>query len=166
MNFNHEIDFEQPVDKVISLYKDKIFPLEKYKKMGHKDIVEVSRIEAGNSVETHYRFLMGINPDIPSIAKPFLKSGELLLTSQIERWDFDSLRGSIEVVIEAFKSVTTIKSNMQLVPKSNSCTNTMQWEVDCTIAFIGGKIAKYVGSDVQAKAAAEGDITKQLLLRV
>lgn len=164
MNFTCNIEFNEPIDKVISLYKNERFPLEKYSLLGHRDVMEVARIEKDNTLETTFKFLMAINPDIPSIAKPFVKGHELLVTTQNEHWNFEERHGTMNVIFEAFKAITTIRCSMQLEPRGEGCVNKMNWDVECSLALIGNRIAKYISDDVKATAIAEGEATKKLLL--
>jgi hypothetical protein len=80
---------------------------------------------------------------------------------QTVTWDLAKNAGQIEV--ESKGSPVTIQGRMQLRDRQGGCTNTITWNVSCSIPLLGGRIEKLLVDGMGRKARHDEEVTRKLL---
>lgn len=150
MQFTTEQIMPAPIERVETMYWDPEFAPRKYRELGLKDVAVVSQNKDARQFQISCNFKMKPSLEVPKPVQRFVGSGDWLDVTQTDRWDMQTRKGRLDIVIHAFKTVT-IYCEMSLEPHAKGAVNRMTWHVDCSVPLVGGAIAKFLAQDIQRK---------------
>ncbi len=126
----------------------------KFTALGHEDVKVLQRSEQAGLLSVRTR--RGVPMDVPAYARRYF--GPVTMVEQHEDWDPiapDGSRSGIWQVSARGVPVTT-GGQLRLSPAPDGGTLVeVSGEVVCPMPFVGGKIAAFVGADVERTMGAE-----------
>ncbi|MEO6699106.1 MAG: DUF2505 family protein, partial [Paraperlucidibaca sp.] len=81
---------------------------------------------------------------------------------QTDRWDRETATGSL-LLINKSVSAVSISASMHLSEKDGVTTNTLSWDVSCSIPLLGGKLAGIIAEDIRTKASQNEAVSREIL---
>jgi hypothetical protein len=127
---------------------------EKYTALGHRDIEIVGNDEGGGTLRVTSR--RGVPLDVPGFAKRFLSP--VTKVEQVDEWRPASPSGERRGTwkVSAAGVPVSTGGTLRLRPTADGGTLVeIKGEVTCSVPLIGGKIASFVGADVERTIHAE-----------
>lgn len=128
--------------------------IEKYTALGHRDVTIVDRTESGGVVRVRSR--RKVPMEVPGFAKRFLSP--LNTVEQTDEWQAPTAKGERHGTwkVSASGVPVSVGGTLHLVAAAKGRTVVeIEGEVSCSIPFVGGKLASYVGADVERTMSAE-----------
>jgi len=128
--------------------------IEKYTSLGHQDVKIVERTELEGVVRVISR--RKVPMEVPGFAKRFLKP--LNTVEQTDEWQPATAKGERHGTwkVSASGVPVSVGGTLHLVAAGKGRTAVeISGEVACSIPFVGGKLASYVGADVERTMSAE-----------
>lgn len=136
--------------------------IEKYTALGHQDVKIVERTESDGVVRIRSR--RKVPMEVPGFAKRFLNP--LNTVEQTDEWQAPTAKGERRGTwkVSASGVPVSVGGTLHLVAASKGRTVVeIAGDVTCSIPLIGGKLAAYVGSDVERTMHAEEDFNDSWL---
>jgi hypothetical protein len=158
--FTNEQRYDQSVAHVLSKYIDTAFLTKKYAALGRQDIAVLDRKVTPQQAHLKMTYSDTAGIELPDFAKKLMP--ERTQVVQNVTWDLTKQAGAIEV--ESKGTPVSIKGRMQLKDDGKGgCTNTVTWNVSCSIPLLGGKVEKLLVEGLSRKAALDEKVSRQLL---
>ncbi|HKY91015.1 MAG TPA: DUF2505 domain-containing protein [Nevskiaceae bacterium] len=158
--FTNEQRYDQPVAHVLARYTDTAFLTKKYAALGRQDIAVLEQKVTPQQARLRMTYSDSAGMELPDFAKKLMP--ERTQVVQSVTWDLVKQVGEIEV--ESKGSPVTIKGRMQLKDDGKGgCTNTITWNVSCSIPLLGGKVEKLLVEGLGRKARQDEAVSRQLL---
>ena len=162
MKFQEEHIYDAPLETVERMYFDTGFCPRKYRELGLDAVEVLSCSDAAEDFYVDCRFIMEPSLPLPGFIKRLLPGGEKIGVRQIDRWNTRTREGELQIELDGL-DVVTIFSDMRLEAHPRGAINRMQWSVDCQVPLVGGKLADFLGRDIQSKAARDHEVSVQIL---
>lgn len=139
-------------DALYSMFTDSKEIKAKQKALGARKIrvLECKKESDGANV----RFVRELPIDVPDLLSRFLQPWNSV--EQSERWR--SLDGEIfrsELTIDVANVPVTVGGTLKLKPVDDGCVNQVRLTVDCSLPFVGKKLAEFIAADCKSLVAAE-----------
>ena len=138
--------------------------VEKYEALGHRDVEIREHVVDAGSVRVKSR--RKVPMDLPSFAKRFLKP--LNSVEQTDEWMPPSAKGERHGTWKVSASGVPVSAGGSLhlvaAPKGRTVVE-ITGEVTCSIPLVGGKLASFVGGDVERTISAEEEFNDGYLAR-
>lgn len=158
MNFDEIYRYERDADTVMVMFADRAYFERKYE----ATTISYEVLEHERSDE-HFRIrcklVMPSHVPLPGFAKKVL--GETMTVIQEDVWDLRSRKG--ELKIEMHGAPIHITADMSLEQGEQGAENHVHWHINSRVPLIGGKIAKLVADDIQAKSPEDMEISNRIL---
>jgi hypothetical protein len=149
--------YHAPPDVVLTMLTDPEVLSAKYEALGHRDIRVVEHTVDADGVRVATR--RSVPMDVPGFAKKFLKP--MNTVEQLDEWDSPTTDGSCTGTwrADAGGVPVDVGGTLQITPgtKKNTTVVEISGEVRSSVPLVGGKLAGFVGADVQRTLAAEED---------
>lgn len=142
-------------DAVLAMMTDPDVLTAKYTALGHRDITIVEHIVEGGAVTVRSR--RSVPMEVPGFAKRFLSP--MNSVEQHDHWDppaaDKSRTGTWQVNAKGVP--VNVGGTLRISPGSKRGTTVVEirGEVTSSVPLVGGKLASFVGGDVQRTLAAE-----------
>ncbi len=162
MTFTDEHIYAAPLALVERMYFDTAFCPRKYAALGLEDIEVLDSSAAPEDFFVDCRFMMQPSLPLPGFIRKLLPGGERISVNQIDRWNTLTRVGSLDIRLHGLESVR-IHSSMRLEEHPQGAVNRMDWTVECAVPLIGGKLANFLGRDIQHKSAHDLEISTAIL---
>jgi hypothetical protein len=151
-------------DAVLEMMTDPDVLTAKYTALGHRDITILEHTVDGGAVSVRSR--RNVPMDVPGFAKRFLSP--MNSVEQHDRWDPPgkdrSRTGTWQVNAKGVP--VNVGGTLRITPGPKKTTVVeIDGEVSSSIPLIGGKLASFIGGDVQRTFAAEEAFNDQHLGR-
>lgn len=159
MQFNDKHSFDKPSASVIKMFSDKAYFERKYKELGFSGIEVLEHSLDAKKFRLKVRYSAKSDAPIPDFAKKFL--GDSNVVTQTDTWDIGKKTGRIEAEIRGVP--VKVFAEMALKDEGAGCSNTLKWNLNCGIPFIGGKLEEVVAGDIKAKSKADQAKSRELL---
>jgi hypothetical protein len=159
MQFTDKHTFDKPATTVIKMFSDRAYFERKYQELGYSNIEVLEHTADGKKFRIKVRYTAKSDAAIPDFAKKFLGASNVV--TQTDAWDADRKTGRIEAEIRGVPVKVT--ADMKLADEGAGSANTLKWNLDCGIPFIGGKLEQVVAGDIQAKAKFDVAKSRELL---
>jgi uncharacterized protein YndB with AHSA1/START domain len=146
--------YAAPPDVVFRLLTDTDVLVAKYAALGHRDVTIVERTERAGAVAIHSR--RGVPMQVPGFARRFLSPVNTV--DQHDQWRLAAGDGSRSGTWEASAHGVPVKTGgtLRLTPDGEGNTAVeITAEVSCGVPLLGGRIAAFVGADVERTIHAE-----------
>jgi len=128
--------------------------VEKYTALGHRDVTIVERTESAGVVRVTSK--RKVPMEVPGFAKRFLNP--LNTVEQTDEWQPATTKGERHGTwkVSASGVPVSVGGTLHLVaaPKGRTVVE-ITGDVSCAIPLVGGKLAAYVGADVERTMRAE-----------
>ena len=158
--FTNEQRYDQSVAHVLAKYIDTEFLSKKYAALGRQDIAVLERKVTPQQAHMRVTYSDTAGMELPEFAKKLMP--ERTQVVQSVTWDLAKQVGTIEV--ESKGTPVTIQGRMQLKDNGQGgCTNTVTWNVSCSIPLLGGKVEKLLVEGLSRKAKKDEEVSRQLL---
>lgn len=164
MKFETLVTWDAPLARVLAMLTSPDYVVRKAELANHDSFTVVSHTDDGRHFAITARVLGKPSIKLPAIAQKFVKSNQAIEIDQTDRWDRETATGSLQIVNQSVKAVS-ISATMRLQESNGITTNTISWDVSCDVPFVGGKLASLIAEDIQQKAAANADVSRQILLK-
>ncbi len=147
--------YAAPVEQVFEAMTSPEVLVAKYTALGHVDVKIVEHGERAGIISVRSR--RGVPMDVPGFAKRFFDP--INIVEQHDEWDPplpDGSRWGIWQVSARGVPVTT-GGQLRLGPTADGCGTVVEitGEVTCPMPIVGGRIASFVGDDVERTMHAE-----------
>lgn len=146
--------YAAPPDVVFTMMTDPEVLTAKYTELGHRDIRIVEHDVAAGAVTVRSR--RQVPMDVPGFAKRFLAPMNAI--DQRDHWDAPAEDGSRAGTwqVNAHGVPVTVGGTLHLAPGPKRTTIVeIVGQVTCSVPLVGGKLASFVGGDVQHTLDAE-----------
>jgi hypothetical protein len=156
--------YAAPPDVVFAAMTTPEVLVEKYQALGHSDVDIREHVVKAGSVRV--RSTRKVPMDLPGFAKRFLKP--LNTVEQTDEWEPASAKGERRGTwkVSASGVPVTTGGSLHLVAAAKGRTVVeITGEVNCSIPFVGGKLASFVGGDVERTINAEEEFNDGYLAR-
>ena len=154
MQFNDKHSFDKPAASVIKMFADKAYLERKYKDLGFRNIEVLEHSVDAKKFRIKVRYSAPNSAPLPDFAKKFL--GETNVITQTDSWDIEKKTGRLDAEIRGVP--VKVYADMTLKDEGAGSANTLKWNLNCGIPFIGGKLEEVVAGDIKAKS--KGDMAK------
>jgi hypothetical protein len=151
--------FTKPADTVIRMFGDRRYFERKYAELGFKDMQILDHETNGDQFSIRFRYTAAIDVPLPDFAKKFLPA-EMTVTHR-DNWDLKKKVGTSEIELPGLP--LKIAAAMRLVDEGEGASNTLSWDVTCSVPLIGGRLEKLLMSDIEVKAAADLAVSRKIL---
>jgi hypothetical protein len=81
----------------------------------------------------------------------------------VEKWSADGDVHEADIVVEIKGVPVKISGTKSLTPEKGGCTVEWNFDVTCGIPLLGGAIASFAGSEIEAKLEREFKILKSMI---
>jgi hypothetical protein len=164
MNVHSTHTYAASPDAVLAMMTDPDVLTLKYTALGHRDITILEHTVDGGAVTVHSR--RNVPMDVPGFAKRFLSP--MNSVEQHDRWKPPSRDGSRtgSWKVNAKGVPVSVGGTLRITPGTKKTTVVeITGEVSSSIPLVGGKLANFIGGDVQRTLAAEEAFNDQYLAR-
>ena len=137
---------------------------EKYTTLGHKDVTITDRTETEGVVRITSK--RKVPMEVPGFAKRFLNP--LNTVEQTDEWQPATAKGERHGTwkVSASGVPVSVGGTLHLLAAAKGRTLVeITGDVTCSIPLVGGKLAAYVGADVERTMRAEDDFNDSYLAR-
>lgn len=159
MQFNDKHSFDQPAASVIKMFSDKAYFERKYKDLGFREIEVLEHSVDAKRFRIKVRYTAKSDAAIPDFAKKFL--GDSNVVTQTDAWDIEKKTGRIDAEIRGVP--VKVFADMALKDEGAGSANTLKWNLNCGIPFIGGKLEEVVAGDIKAKSKLDQAKSREIL---
>ncbi len=150
------------MDRVLAMVTDARYVARKTELMGYVSFDIQSCETVGDIFTAKVRVTDLPSIQLPAFAQRFVRQDQPLVMDQTDTWD--KTTGCGEVVLENRSvSVVKIRAGMVLSELDGITTNTLNWEVSCSVPLVGGKLAAMIADDIREKAARTEMVSRQVL---
>lgn len=158
--FTNEQRYDQGVAHVLAKYTDTAFLTKKYAALGRRDIAVLEQAITPQQARLKMTYSDTADIELPDFARKLMS--DRMQFVQSVTWDLEKRVGSIHV--ESKGSPVSIEGRMQLRDDGKGgCTNTITWNVSCSIPLLGGKVEKLLVEGLSHKAKKDEAVSRQLL---
>lgn len=158
MNFEETYRYARDADTVMRMFSDRAYFERKYERTTLSyEVLEHERSD--DHFRIRCKLTMPSHVPLPGFAKKVL--GETMTVVQEDVWDLSTRKGQLK--IEMHGAPISINAEMSLEQGENGGENHVQWQINSRVPLIGGKIAKLVADDIQAKSPGDVEISNELL---
>ncbi len=159
MQFNDKHSFDKPAASVIKMFSDKAYFERKYKELGFREIQVLEHSVDAKKFRIKVRYTAPNSAPLPDFAKKFL--GETNVVTQSDTWDIEKKTGRLEAEIRGVP--VKVFADMTLKDEGAGSANTLKWNLNCGIPFIGGKLEEVVAGDIRAKSKGDQAKSREIL---
>lgn len=138
--------------------------VEKYTALGHQDVKILERTEGAGVVRVTSR--RKVPMEVPGFAKKFIKP--LNTVEQTDEWQPPSAKGERHGTWKVSASGVPVSVGGTLhIVAATKCHAVVEiaGDVSCSIPLVGGKLASFVGGDVERTMRGEEDFNDGYLAR-
>jgi Protein of unknown function (DUF2505) len=154
--------YAAPPDAVFAVMTTPEALVEKYTALGHRDVTIIERSERGGAVRVTSR--RKVPMDVPGFAKRFVKP--LNTVEQTDEWQAPSAKGERHGTwkVSAAGVPVSVGGTLHLAaaPKGRTVVE-ISGDVTCGIPLVGGKLASFVGGDVERTMHGEEEFNDRYL---
>ena len=144
MKIRQDHEYAHSTDAVFSLFTDRKEIKAKQKALGARDIRVVEcYTDADGAV---VRLVRVLPAEVPGLLSKFLQPWNTV--EQSERWRrLDGGEYEADLGIEIANVPVTVSGTLELEPVEGGCINHVRVTIDCSIPFVGKKLAEFVAKD-------------------
>ena len=153
MHVSSSHTYAAPPDVVFEMMTDPDVLVAKYEALGHRNVVITGSEADGDGLTVGSR--RDVPMDVPGFAKRFLSP--MNTVEQTDRWAAPGADGSRAGTweVSARGVPVTVGGTLRIVPGDDGTIVEVAGEVSSSIPLVGGKLADFVGGDVERTLAAE-----------
>lgn len=159
MQFTDKHSFDKPAASVIKMFSDKAYFERKYRDLGYSNIEVLEHVNDGRKFRIKVRYSAPNSAPLPDFAKKFL--GETNVVTQSDVWDIEKKTGRLEAEIRGVP--VKVYADMALKDEGSGSANTLRWNLNCGIPFVGGKLEEVVAGDIRAKSKTDQAKSREIL---
>lgn len=159
MKFEDKQVLSKPAATVLKMYTDKAYFVKKYAAMPGAKEFEILECEtSGTKFRIKHKSQQRSDITVPDFAKKFMAEYNTVI--QQDTWDTATGVGRLDIEIKGMP--IKVSADMK-VTGDKTATNTLTWNISCSIPLLGGKLEKILADDIREKAKADAALTNSLL---
>lgn len=162
MKFETTMTWPAPLSRVLAMITSAEYANLRLSRMGYEQFEVLSSADDGRHFSLTAHVIGKPSVKLPALAQKFINSDSPIEIEQTDCWDRDHASGSL-LLINKSVSAVAISARMQLTEKNGETTNTLLWDVSCSIPLLGGKLAAIIAEDIRAKAAQNEAVSRAIL---
>ena len=151
--------FNQPPEKVLRMFSDRVYFERKYAASGGWDIKVLEHELSGKRFRIKCSYSRKPDAEVPGFAKKII--GDAVHLTQEDVWDLDTASGHLSIQIR--NTPIRMSAEMRVVEEPQGCANVLQWTLHCAVPLVGGKLEQMLATEMHNKAAADLEISRKLL---
>ena len=151
--------FDQPPEKVLRMFSDRVYFERKYAASGGWDIKVLEHELSARRFRIKCSYQRKPDAEVPGFAKKFI--GESVQVTQEDVWDLETATGRLSIEIR--NAPIRMSAEMQVAQEKGGCANLLQWTLNCPVPLLGGKLEQMLMDEMRNKAAADLEISRKLL---
>lgn len=159
MKFTDSHEFDVSSDTVIKMFSDPDYFTGKYEALGFTNIQVLEHTRDGDDFSITVRYEAPSDVPVPGFAKKFM--AETSVVTQTDQWNVADKTGRLKAEIKGLPA--KISADMELVDDGDGCSNELNWNINCSIPLVGGKVEKLIAQDIQSKAESDLEQTRAML---
>lgn len=159
MQFDDKHTFDKPAATVLRMFSDRTYFEKKYQALGYTNVEVLEHKADAKKFRIKVRYTAPNSAPVPDFAKKFL--GQTNVVTQTDAWDLDRKTGRLEAEIKGVP--VKVAADMKLADEGAGSANTLKWNLDCGIPFVGGKLEQLVAADIRSKARDDLARTREIL---
>ena len=162
MKFQTQLTWPAPLARVLAMITDRRYVERKQEASTAERWEIASCSDDGRHFAVSVRSFNRPGENLPAVARRFINQDQLVEVLQHDRWDRDTASGTTVVENLSYPSVT-VTASMQLTEADGLTTNTITWDVNCSIPLVGGKLAELVAGEIRAKVGHNEALGRRIL---
>ena len=151
--------FDQPREKVLRMFSDRLYFERKYAASGGWDIKVLEHELSAKRFRIKCSYSRKPDADVPGFARKFI--GDSVQLTQEDVWDLQTASGRLSIEIR--NAPIRMSAEMRVVEEKGGCANVLQWTLNCPVPLLGGKLEQMLMDEMRNKAAADLEISRKLL---
>lgn len=151
MKVSAEHKYDADVGSVYTAFCKTDFYKKKFAAAGARNVKVLEKKKRGNAF--FIRTQREVPSEAPGVLKKFLGDWNTIVQNESWQPDDDGYQNTIEIESEGVP--VTIEGSMSLRPRGKGCANKLNFEVSCSIPFVGGKLEAFIVNDMKKVLAAE-----------
>ena len=162
MKFDTTMTWPAPLARVLAMITSAEYAHLRLARMDYESFTVLSSSDDGQHFSLTAHVVGKPSVKLPALAQKFISSDQPIEIEQTDRWDRASASGSLVLVNKSVSSIS-ISAAMRLTELDGVTTNTLSWDVSCSIPLLGGKLAAIIADDIRLKAAHNEAISREIL---
>lgn len=162
MKFQTRLTWPASRDRVLAMITDRRYVERKQEASTAERWEIASCSDDGRQFAVSVRSFNRPGENLPAVARRFINQDQLVEVLQHDRWDRDTASGTTVVENLSFPSVS-VTASMQLTEADGITTNTISWDVSCSIPLVGGKLAELIAGEIRAKVSHNEALGRRIL---
>ena len=162
MKFETTMSWPAPLARVLAMITSADYANERLSRMGYEHFEVLSSEDDGRHFALTAHVIGKPSVKLPALAQKFVKSDQPIEIEQTDRWDRECASGTLQLINKSVSAVN-ISASMQLSEKDGVTTNTLTWDVSCSIPLVGGKLASIIAEDIRTKASQNEAVSREIL---
>ena len=159
MQFDDKHSFDKPAATVLKMFSDRAYFERKYRELGFRQVEVLEHKADERKFRIKVRYAAPNSAPLPDFAKKFL--GETNTVTQTDAWDLEKRTGRIDAEIKGVP--VRVSASMKLADEGAGSANTLKWNLECGIPFVGGKLEQVVAGDIKAKSKTDLAKSREIL---
>ena len=156
--FTEKHHFDQPASFVLKQFTNPDFLRTKYTALGRQEIEMLEHQQDAKQARLRLRYSDKPDMDVPDFARKLVPARATV--TQTVQWNLEKKTG--EVKVES-SSPITVRCTLHLQDEGKGCSNTLKWEVSCSVPLIGGKLEKALAEGLKQKSKRDEAESRRLL---
>ncbi|MGH8461130.1 MAG: DUF2505 domain-containing protein [Stenotrophobium sp.] len=156
--FTEKHHFDQTADFVLKQFTNPDFLRTKYTALGREEIKLIEHTLDAKLARMRISYSDKPDMDVPDFAKKLVPVRANVM--QTVQWDLLQKTGTVKV---ESSSPITVRCSLQLQDEGQGCSNTLKWEVSCSVPLIGGKLEKALVEGLKQKSKRDEAESRKLL---
>ncbi len=144
--------YPKGVEEVFQFFHDPGKVIAKLQAIGGSD-VKITE-SSGDDVRFSITTERTIDADVPSMLKSVLNPQSTVTQKEIWEKLSDGSR-KCQLAVDLSGVPVTISGSIHLQPEGDACAANVAIKVNCSIPFVGKKVAEFVGNDIKKSADQE-----------
>lgn len=162
MQFVTQMTWDAPLERVLNMVTSPEYVARKTELMDYVSFDIQSCTMDGQIFTAKVRVTDMPSIELPAFAQRFIRQDQPIVMDQTDTWNKDTACG--ELLLENRSvSVVKIRAGMALSELDGITTNTLNWDVSCSVPLVGGKLAAMIADDIREKAARTELVSRQVL---
>lgn len=161
MKFVTTMTWPAPLARVLAMISSTDYAHLRLSRMGYEAFEVLSTSDDGRHFSLTALVTGKPSVKLPALAQKFINSDQPIVVEQTDRWDRETASGTLQLINKSV-SALSIAASMQLSECEGVTTNTLHWDVSCSIPLIGGKLASIIADDIRAKAAQNETVSREI----
>ena len=159
MKYQQTIDYTVPSDRLLAIFSEPDFVLEKYAAQGASNIRLLKDERDGDRVRFTVTRDVAVQVDVPAFARSLVPSTITLI--QTDSWDSATRQGSLEIEFQGMP--VKLRCDMRLEDRAGLAHHVLDFDIQVSVPLIGGKLEKLLADDLQMKFKHDTEVSLRIV---